>query len=693
MRRLVALVLLVAGCRSAEPSSVREPDPPQPTCDAEHVAIGEVCIPKFDRCGEGEISGRGGGCNAIGPTCGSSFVPDAEGCSPILPKEPCADGYLAIPGRGACEAIASCATASVGDWYVDAAFVGVSDGSASAPFRTIGEALAVATDDQTIAVGDGRYAEDVRITRRVSLLGRCPEAVELHGTTNALTIVADATVSGLAVTSAASGIVVASGSAKLRALEVRDVGSVGIEVSGGLADLSRSSVRRAHSAGIALTGGKLALDQAMVSDVGAEGIVVERDVPGSGVDLRELVVEKTKGDGIRLAAAADLTVSESVVRDAGGVGITGPSVPTMLSSLHLRRVTIERATGGGILVDGTSVDIVDGTIRDVGGAGITVKHAFAQVTGTIVDRAVGRGLAFTESQASVLRTIVRATELAGDEGYGLYAEGTTERFGFSEVVIGTSSFRDHPRGGVLLRKISLQASDLLVERCGRVGIEALSTAATIGEAIVRDTTPIDGKGGIGILSTPDDDALTAFSLTNVLVERNATAGVAIFDSASALHNVHVTDTAGIGVSFAPSNKPLTVDGLVVERNRVAGIFVTGVPNLRNVLVRDTRADDQARFGDGVVVVAPKTSGPRPVLDLIDVVSESNARAGLALFGLDVRMANTHARCNAVDIDVEPLEGVQTTIEDHDGNGCTCGGEPLACVAQSAGLSPSPPLAL
>jgi hypothetical protein len=64
--------------------------------------------------------------------------------------------------------------------YVDQAFVGASDGSASAPWTTIGQAVAAAPADGLVAVAAGSYLEDVIIEgKSLRLHGVCPAAVEL----------------------------------------------------------------------------------------------------------------------------------------------------------------------------------------------------------------------------------------------------------------------------------------------------------------------------------------------------------------------------------------------------------------------------------------------------------------------------------------------------------------------------------
>lgn len=56
-------------------------------------------------------------------------------------------------------------------WYVDAANMGMEDGSESAPFNTIGEAVDAAIDGDTVRVAAGTYAEQVLANKELAFKG------------------------------------------------------------------------------------------------------------------------------------------------------------------------------------------------------------------------------------------------------------------------------------------------------------------------------------------------------------------------------------------------------------------------------------------------------------------------------------------------------------------------------------------
>src|SRR5262249_42972986 len=136
-------------------------------------------------CAPGEMALEDGTCRAAGlppdtpkpgptaePTagippdgCAEGFAYDGDArCLPILPNAPCPDGMYAVPGETSCHAVGTCGAAPWGDapvgattQYVDAAFVGLSDGSALSPWKTIQDAADAAAPGALIAIAAGTY--------------------------------------------------------------------------------------------------------------------------------------------------------------------------------------------------------------------------------------------------------------------------------------------------------------------------------------------------------------------------------------------------------------------------------------------------------------------------------------------------------------------------------------------------------
>ncbi|MBW2454319.1 MAG: DUF1565 domain-containing protein, partial [Deltaproteobacteria bacterium] len=191
------LVLALCSCSSESETAEQAPAaclPPDRLLDDGRCLAPDV---QDDGCRAGELGLADGTCQPAGvppELCAEGFEAVDGGCQPVLPAEPCPKGTVALPGETACHPLGDCGAAPWGDLpvdgatqYVDAGYTGgSSDGSAQAPWTTIGEAIAAAAPGALIAVAAGSYAENVMIaSKSVRLWGRCAELVEVVGTSGA----------------------------------------------------------------------------------------------------------------------------------------------------------------------------------------------------------------------------------------------------------------------------------------------------------------------------------------------------------------------------------------------------------------------------------------------------------------------------------------------------------------------------
>ena len=348
--------------------------------------------------------------------CAEGFIHDGEyGCEPILPAEPCPPGLMAVPGETECRAIMACGDGTWGDLpidgttqHVDGAYAGGnSDGSAAAPWTTIGEALNAAAPGALVAVAAGSYAQNISIEDKpVRLWGRCPELVELVGSGNAPAAIAirgdaeGSEVGGLAIRGGTPGIWL-SGSQDLRLerLWVHDTASRGINAESAYGPTSvtivGSLVEGSQYAGVTLAG-----VEALV-----EGTVVRGTLPG--------VTAPTGGFGV----VAQI--------QCGYMGCD----PTARTSATVRRAVIEQSHEEGVLVLGSDA-LVEGTVvrgtqpnpaNGTNGHGIAVQIAChvascyptargnATIRGSLVEHNHELGLFVFGSDALVEHTVVRDT--------------------------------------------------------------------------------------------------------------------------------------------------------------------------------------------------------------------------------------------------------------------------------------------
>lgn len=199
----------------------------------------------------------------------------------------CADGEIQLPSDPACRSLgATCPADGVPTGLpADATIVHVragsaaGDGSPTAPFGTIGEAVAAAVDGAVIAIGPGVYDEAIVLTRPVTLWGACTAEVLLTSS------VPDA---------------------PTRA------GVVTVETPG--ASVKNLSVGESERPAlwVAVAGAELAIEAVVVRAADRVGIEIEN---GAHVDARALVVRDTKagatgqfGRGIGVQSGASATI-------------------------------------------------------------------------------------------------------------------------------------------------------------------------------------------------------------------------------------------------------------------------------------------------------------------------------------------------------------------------------------------------
>ncbi|MBL9028257.1 MAG: hypothetical protein JNL21_39050, partial [Myxococcales bacterium] len=485
---------VAVACGDDEPRPDPEPDPqPQPEpepepdpCPAPGRVVGEVCLPPGvadDGCPAGTLGQPDGTCRPAGILAGAcadgfahvpfeSQLDGADGvagtCEAILPAAPCDDGSFAVPGEASCHPVGDCGTGQWGNIpvdqdtvYVDASFVGVSDGSAAAPFTTIADAIAAAPAGGLVAVAAGSYAEDVTIAgKAVVVQGVCAEQVEISGAAAAAAVTISTgatgtTLRGLAVRGAGRGVQVEDATdVLLSELWIHDGGNTAVFVTGETGPttvrVERSSIDANVGYGVVAVGAEVEIEQSAVrrtqerpDGTAGQGILTTtttEGAPGSLI-LRRALIEQNHDIGVFLYGSSAL-VEGTVVRDTetdtagiGGEGIVAGQHQDLglPADLAVRRSVVEQSKGVGISVTGSSALIEDTVVRDTelqaqgAGRGIVVQNS--QVTGdastatimtSVVEDSFFTGLFVGGSQATVESTVVRRTKQAAlDQGRGV----------------------------------------------------------------------------------------------------------------------------------------------------------------------------------------------------------------------------------------------------------------------------------
>lgn len=305
------------------------------------------------------------------------------GCDgqPADPQSPCAPGEILDGG--------SCLPASCGEapWAGEVVSTWVSeeaadggDGSEEAPFRTISEGMDAAAEagGGVVAVLPGTYAESLTLGEEhegVRVIGRCTELVQVDvvedapGVEVALAAEGDgASISGLRVVGGAPGVWLESGPLSLQEVVVDEsigagvlVGSWGSRTNAVLS-LERIEVRGTGFYGsrkytekgagmVLLNGATLDAREVLVEDSASYGVWAF----GADVELRELRVEGASGVGVAASAAAELTLTDSVITgvedgqiEFGGLGVFVESG----STVRAERLAISDTAWYGVFLYG-----------------------------------------------------------------------------------------------------------------------------------------------------------------------------------------------------------------------------------------------------------------------------------------------------------------------------------------------------
>jgi hypothetical protein len=497
------VILALFGCHE---ELVEEPPPPPPP-----VA-----------CASGERTLEDGSCLAPGipsDTCPQGFVSDdAGGCAAVLPAEPCPSGFIAVPGDASCREIAPCGQGQWGEIpvdattiYVDGAFGGTGNGSATSPYTTIAEAVAGAASGTLIAIAAGTYQENLPLYTGVKLWGRCPSMVEIHG-------------DGMA----APTIIIVGGGAS--GAEIRDLavtGTVdGIGVSGA-------------------TG--VIIDRVWIHDTARRGLVAVNESGVSEVTLRGSLIEHTHVNGVRVEAAA-MTIEASAVRDttAGLGGMDGTAVwiqddpnDAQRSNVTVRGALLERSVDLGMFLGGSDVLVEATAIRDVAprpgdmlsGRGIeiiddngTQNRTDATLRGVTVERTVSQGVFVAGSDAVLEAVVVRDTAPRASDmqlGRGVAVE-------------------PNPQSAAATK---LELRQAVLERNHEHGLY-VSFGEGIAELVwVRDTfpRPFDQKFGRGVEVRHSPEGPAHLTVRDSWVERSVDTGI-LMSAETALENVRVSGT-------------------------------------------------------------------------------------------------------------------------------------------------------
>ena len=651
-------VLAIAACGGEDTIPPSDDDGGPAACEMPNRVIDDRCVePGFqdNGCAAGTVLQDDGSCLDAG----------------VESPPECGDGQMAAVGETVCAPIMECGAGPWGDLptdgttqHVDGSFAGASNGSAAAPWTTIGEALTAAAPGALVAVAAGNYLEDVNVSGKpVRLWGVCPDAVTLTGVGTPATL----NIGGGADGSEIGGMTITGP-------------DIGVLLSGSL---------------------DVVVDRVWIRDNASRGIDAEGAFGATSLTVRHSLIDSASEFGV-FVAGADVSLDSVVVRDTRPLGaslgrgvnakssLTGDTVLSMVDSV------VERSADIGVLVASAAATLERVVVRQSGadGAGFRVDNnqtapSVVSVGHSLFEANRVTGIWTASSEVSFTGVVVRDTlpreaDLAG--GRGLSVEVDPVTLAPSNVTVVGSLF----------------------ERNTNISLFVGASVATLDGVVTRATFPnaSDGKLGRGINIENDitTGAPSFAIISGSLVEQNAEISLGVLGSEAHIVGTHVLSNLpqlaeqvmgrGINIQTSISNfvpSTATVTSSLVESSADTGLFVSGANvEADAIVVRDTIGQPDGTFGDGVLATAHL--GPT-TLALRRSLVENSMRSALSNFGSHIILESTTLQCQAFDIATEPLpeSTIVPTFENLGGNTCGCPATDESCKAESAGLVPPAPV--
>jgi hypothetical protein len=659
---LAALLLLLVqpGC-AADTSS---PDASVADCGPNLKPYRTACLPLLKLCSGDQVSQPGGGCKQVGVeecqggirttpggacervgpplSCPHGWVATKDGwCEPTLPTTACPDRKMEVLGQFACQEISACGAPPWGSIsvdsktvFVDASYQGSdADGTKTRPFAVISAALKAAPSGGAIAMAAGSYAEDLALTKPVTLEGRCAKLVTIKGQ-------ATSTLDDAAVTVSASGVTVR-----------------GVTVTGPVL-------------GVLVKSAKVTLEQIVVEACGLQGI---RADAGAVFTVKDALVAKNAAVGIGIVGAEG-TLERVVVRE------TKPTAKAGLEHGHGVEVTCTSQKGASLVMRDCLVDSNHATGVALWGATGTLERTVVRRTQPrLKDNEQGFGVQVRRHLKTAGTLVMKGSVVAENHHRGLEvlgAKATLER----TVIRDTKAVTDAKAGGVYASPLEI-SSTLVLRQCAvvrnrTVGLYLRGATAELDRTIVRDTQPhkSDKAAGFGIYAGHVNGP-TQLTIKRSILSDNRTLGLALFSSTAKLEQSVIRSTqprakdslfgSGVQALSGTALASLVVNDCLVKGNIGAGIALHGAKSsISDTIVRDTLPQQPDRqYGLGIQ--AQWWKGRPSEATISDTVVSHNHRNGIRVLGANVviersTIRNTSAqpadKASGIGIYVGPGEG-------------------------------------
>jgi len=643
-----------------------------------------ICPPGKSPCGPGRMpaAAGGGACIDVGVPwlCPAGMVVDTGKAKPGLP-DPC------LPDPAACTTGAWGGHAPGPDAiHVDPTAQPGGNGTVSAPYDILADALAGADEGAVIALHPGEHMGPAVVDKVLTLRGRCAAQVVLRAKTGkaALSVLITGSaktvfLSGLTLTGDVPGLRIAGGKVIASHIHVIDTYYGGVLVQGGDLELLHSQVRDTQQTGLG----------------GGAGIQI---TGGGMVRLRGVRIHGNRRWGILVKGQGSTLLAKGLLVDS-----TIPAPNTFTTMGH-----------GIVGESGAAVDLTSTRLTNNLEIGLMMLSAISfKARGLVIDGTLAKPSGYGGFGLSVydgVKAELHGVRLHGNQAIGLDMDGASTRVVARGLIVdGTlPQPATYTRGdGIQLTtasRIHLHSARLSGNRAAAIRVEAHNTTVELDDVLIDDTRPdlagqtaghailasdgaivrarrmrVTGNEHAGILAIGKSALL---ELSDVLVDGTRSLagegqeGYGIFIASTArgrLRRVRLTENHGAGLVATGAGTRVTGWGVAVDHTEAAQVSKVGG---HGVVVSD--GAHIRLFGAHLLanrVAGAMALGKGSRLDLVGARVEAtrtvakSAVGGVgvgAAKGTSLTMAGSHVVGNrhvgvAIDQAVDPVHVVGTRI--------------------------------
>jgi len=504
------------------------------------------------------------------------------------------------------------------------------DDDGPADYNTIQAAVDAASSGDTIYVYNGRYHENIIISKSLTLLGQDEANVIIDGDRSGNCIKlssSDVIVNGFTITNASdSGLYAIYSDLNVGNVTITDNTKPGIYFYSGKAFTIRNSTIDRNGGGIiyggsAATGNAVVEDNIITNNIGS-GISISL-AEGRSATIANNKIDNNAGsssDGISVSIASSgglMTIENNPVTSSGRYGIylrgvkTGSTVSdfsvessgsyglyAVSSDLNVENVTITDNTKPGIYFNSGKAFTIRNSTIDRNGGGIIYggsANGDAVVEDNIITNNTGSGISISLAERrSATVTNNKIDNNAGSSSDGIYCNiaGTG-----GMVTIENSPVTRSGRYGIYLTGVrtDLNAENVTITDNTKPGIYFYS-----GKAFTIRNSTIDRNGG-GIIYGGSAATGNAVVEDNIITN-NIGSGVSISlaeGKSATVKNNKIDNNAGsysdgISVSIASSGGLMTIENNPVTRSGRYGIYLQG--GRTESIVADSSLESSGNYG-------------------------------------------------------------------------------------------------